>query len=122
MEKHSSTKKIIELEFRIIEKVKKLRINQGISKMKLSKAIRAPDSFVGKVESYTHPDKYNFKHLHRIALKLKLKSIKDLMPIKNPEFEEIEIVYQMVPKTNKDGSVSKQLEVKVIEIKPVEEK
>ena len=120
MVKITSTKRLTELEFRIIEKVKELRTKNNLSKMELSEAIGLANSFVGKVESYAHPDKYNFKHLNRIAEALKLKSIRELLPLEMPKFEDIEVVYEMIPKKNRDGSESKQLEINVIEIRPVE--
>lgn len=119
MKKFKSKKKVTELEFLIIEKVKDLRISNGISKMELSEAIGVSNSFVGKVESYSHPDKYNFKHLYKISIALNLKSIRELIPNEIPKYEDVEIIYEMVPKTNKDGSVSKQLESRVIKIEPV---
>lgn len=119
MRKIKSKKRITELEFLIIEKVKHIRIRKGISKMELSEAIGVSKSFVGKVESYAHPDKYNFKHLYRISKTLKLKSLRDLIPGEIPNHEDIEIIYEMVPKTNKDGSASKQLESKIIKIEPI---
>lgn len=118
MKKNKSLKKITELEFNIIEKVKEIRISKNKSKMQLSRDIGVDESFIGKVESHLHPDKYNFKHLYKIAITLKLKSIKELMPESIPQYEDIEIVYEMVPKINKDGSESKQLEAKVLEIRP----
>ncbi|MCY4778908.1 XRE family transcriptional regulator [Sphingobacterium sp. UT-1RO-CII-1] len=122
MEKLVSKKKITELEFRIIEKVKEVRTKKGVSRMQLSNDIRVDKGFVGKVESYAHPDKYNFSHLFRIAKILKIKSIRDLIPNDMPKYEDIEIVYEMVPKINKDGSQSKQLESSVLEIRPKTER
>ncbi|TDQ81073.1 hypothetical protein CLV99_0448 [Sphingobacterium yanglingense] len=118
MKKLVSKKKITELEFRIIEKVKEVRTKKGVSRMKLSEEIGVDKGFVGKVESYAHPDKYNFSHLFRIAKILKLKSIRSLVPSAIPTYEDIEIVYEMVPKINKDGTQSKQLESSVLEIRP----
>lgn len=120
MKKFTSRKKITELEFRIIEKVKELRTKHNLSKMELSEAIGLANSFVGKVESYSHPDKYNFNHLNRIAIVLKLKSIRELLPSEIPKYEDIEVIYEMIPKINKDGSESKQLEVNILEIRPIE--
>lgn len=118
MKKNISLKKITELEFNIIEKVKEIRLSKNKSKMQLSRDIGVDDSFIGKVESLLHPDKYNFKHLYKIATVLKLKSLKDLMPDSIPKYEDIEIIYEMVPKVNKDGTESKQLESRVIKIRP----
>jgi len=120
MKKFKSKKNITELEFLIIEKVKETRIRKGMSKMELSEAIGVSKSFIGKVESHAHHDKYNFKHLYRIAIVLGIKSLKDLMPKEIPQHEDIEIIYEMVPKINKDGSESKQFESNVLEVTPVE--
>lgn len=119
MKKLKSKKKITELELLIIEKVKEIRTKKGISKMELSEAIGVSNSFVGKVESYAHPDKYNFKHLYKISRSLGIKSIRELIPKEIPKYEDIEVIYEMVPKTNKDGSESKQLESNILEVKPI---
>lgn len=121
MEKLISKKKITELEFLIIEKVKEIRNKKGISKMKLSQDMDLDPGFVGKVESLSHPDKYNFSHLFKIGKILKTKSIRDLIPNYMPTYGDIEIVYEMVPKINKDGSKSKQMESNVLEIRPAKQ-
>lgn len=118
MRSYKSKKSITELEFRIIERVKELRIVRNYSKMELSVAIGVANSFVGKVESYGHPDKYNFKHLYRIAKFFNLNTIQDLIPYDIPQHESVEIIYEMVPKSKRDGSSSKQLEPNILQIIP----
>lgn len=119
MKKHTSVKNISELEFLIIEKVKSIRSEKKISRQELSRLMGLADSFVGKVESYAFPDKYNLRHLALIAKALKLKSTRELLPTGIPEYDIIEVIYEKVLKTNKDGSPSKQFEEKVISIEPI---
>ena len=120
MKKLKARKNITELEFLIIERIKRIRIEKGLSKMELSEAIGVSNSFVGKVESLSHPDKYSFKHLYKISKVFEIKSVRELIPKEIPRYGDIEIIYEMVPKKNKDGSQSKQLEANVLEINPIE--
>lgn len=114
-----SVKNISELELLVINTVKKIREDQNISRRELSIKMGLAHSFVGKVESLSFPDKYNIRHLYLIATALKLKSIHELFPSKLPKYDLIRITYTKAPKTNKDGSESKQLEEKVVKIEPV---
>ena len=82
----------------------------------LEELMNLSKSFVGKVEALGQPDKYSIRHLALIAKALKLKSLYELLPKSIPDEDIIEIVYTKVPKINKDGSESKQLEERIIEI------
>lgn len=110
---------ISELDYIIIENVKALRIKQNLSKQELSKKMGVAAGFVGKVETLSLRDKYSIRHLTLIAKALDLKSIQKLLPTKLPKNDLVKITYTKAPKTNKDGSVSKQMEEKVIKIEPI---
>lgn len=110
---------ISELDYLIIEKVRTLRIKKNLSKQELSKKMGVAVGFVGKVETLSLRDKYNIRHLGLIANIFELKSVRDLLPEKLPKYDLVKIVYTKTPKTNKDGSESKQMEEKVIRIEPV---
>ncbi|MAO18957.1 helix-turn-helix transcriptional regulator [Muricauda ruestringensis] len=108
--------KISKLDYEIINQVRKLREKKGVSQRDLSELMNLSKSFVGKVEALGQPDKYSIRHLALIAKALKLKSLYELLPKSIPDEDIIEIVYTKVPKINKDGSESKQLEERIIEI------
>lgn len=117
MQKH--TIKISKLDYEIIIRVKELREQKGISQRDLSKLMNLSKSFVGKVEALGQPDKYSIRHLTLISKALKLKSLISILPKSIPQEDIIEIIFEKTLKLNKDGSISKQFEEKIIEIRPI---
>ena len=51
----------------VIEKVKQFRLKVGISQAELAFRIDVSSGFIGKVESYKYPTKYNLNHLNKFA-------------------------------------------------------
>ena len=51
----------------VIEKVKQFRLKAGISQAELAFRIGVSLSFIGSVESYNAPSKYNLNHLNKFA-------------------------------------------------------
>lgn len=118
--KNNYEKKVIsEIDYLLIEEVKAIRIRKGLSKTQLSLKLNLAGSFVGKVEDLSQRDKYSIRHLPLLAKALELKSIGQLFPKDIPSNNMIEITFEKVPRINKDGSESKQLEEKVIEIRAI---
>ncbi len=72
---------ITEIEEYIINKVKEIRIEKGISQLALSQKISLSSSFISHVESNKRRAKYNINHLNLIAKALDC-SPKDFMPEK----------------------------------------
>jgi|SRR5690606_9858462 len=117
MEKYSV--KLSKLDYEIINRVRELREQKGISQRDLSGLMNLSKSFVGKVEALGQPDKYSIRHLTLIARALKLESLADLLPRSIPDEDIIEIIYEKRPKLTKNGHESKQLEEEIIEIRTV---
>lgn len=113
------TIKISKLDYEIINRVRELREQKGISQRDLSEIMGLSKSFVGKVEALGQPDKYSIRHLTLISKALKLKSFIPLLPKSIPQEDIIEIIYEKTLKLNKDGSISKQYVEKIIEIRPI---
>lgn len=111
-------KTISAVDYLLIEEVKAIRIEKGISKAQLSAKLKLAESFVGKVEDLSQRDKYSIRHLPLLVKALGLKSIGQLFP-KVPSENIVEITYEKVAKLNKDGSMSKQFEERIIEIKEI---
>lgn len=111
---------ISQLDYKIILKVKVLREKKKLSQRDLSEEMKLSKSFVGKVEALGQPDKYSIRHLNLIAKAFTLKSVAELIPRGIQAHDMIEIIYEKVPKLNKDGSKSKQFEEKIIEIVPIQ--
>ncbi|RZK34841.1 MAG: XRE family transcriptional regulator [Pedobacter sp.] len=110
-------KVISEVDYLLIETVKALRIEKGISKAQLSSRLKLAGSFVGKVEDLSQRDKYSIRHLPLLVEALGLKSIGELFP-KTPVNNMLEITYEKAAKLNKNGINSKQFEEKIISIRP----
>ncbi len=65
----------------IIEEVKSLRIEYGLTQILLSQKLNMSDSFVGHVETPKRRAKYNINHINALAKIFKC-SPKDFMPEK----------------------------------------
>ena len=68
-----------EIEKHIIEKVKLMRKEHGLSQLELSQKLDLNDSFISHVESASKRAKYNINHLNQIAKILNC-SPKDFWP------------------------------------------
>lgn len=55
------------LDIYIIEKVKAMREERGMTQIALSQAMGVADSFISNVESVRRRDKYNVNHLNELA-------------------------------------------------------
>ncbi|MFR5659227.1 MAG: XRE family transcriptional regulator [Butyricimonas faecihominis] len=63
----------------VIDRVKELRVNAGMTEVELSRLLGLDDRFVSHVESPDYPDKYNLNHVNACAVILQC-SIKALLP------------------------------------------
>jgi transcriptional regulator with XRE-family HTH domain len=70
---------ITPIEQYIIDKVRKMRLEKGISQRDLSRLLDLTDGFIGKVETPKERAKYNFQHVNEIAKIFKC-SPKDFLP------------------------------------------
>jgi len=70
---------LTEIEKHIIEKVKLMRKEHGLSQLELSQKLDLNDSFISHVESTSKRAKYNINHLNQIAKILNC-SPKDFWP------------------------------------------
>lgn len=69
------------IEIHIIEKVKELRKEKGLTQLELSHKLNMNDSFISHIESSSKRAKYNINHLNEIA-KIFECSPKDFWPEK----------------------------------------
>jgi len=104
------------VEFEVIEKVKELRKSKGWSQRTLSNKMGFSESFVGKAESLSQPEKYNLRHLIILKKIFSLKTLDDLFPKELPNDDLIVIKYTKVLKQNKNGTPSKNTEDRIEEI------
>lgn len=70
------------IELYVINRVKAMRIEKGISQAELAFMINVSSGFIGKVETSNLPTKYNLNHINKIAEVLCV-SPKELLPNKS---------------------------------------
>ena len=68
-----------EIDIYVINKVRELRTNAGISQADLALALDLSVGFIGHIESPKYRAKYNLSHLNKLAQVLNC-SIKDFFP------------------------------------------
>ena len=56
-----------QIELFVIQRIREIRIRQGISQSMLAYGIGVSAGFIGQVESPKYPAKYNLNHLNEIA-------------------------------------------------------
>jgi transcriptional regulator with XRE-family HTH domain len=70
---------ITPIEQYVIDRIRELRLEKGISQRELSRLLDLTDGFIGKVETPKERAKYNLSHLNEIAKIFKC-SPKDFLP------------------------------------------
>ena len=107
-----------EIDWYVINRVKKLRTDMDISQEQLSIKMGLSERFVNKVEDLTSQTKYNLRHLNLIVKAIGV-SFSDLLPPKGTSHDFVKIKARRKRLVNKDGKLSQRTEVEVIEIVPV---
>jgi transcriptional regulator with XRE-family HTH domain len=77
----SSTANTSEIELYIIERVKQMREEAGMTQAQLAFAMELSYGFVGQVESTNHRAKYNLNHINKLA-KIFNRDFRDFFPEK----------------------------------------
>lgn len=75
------TWEITPIEQYVIDKVRDMRTEQGISQRELARLLDLTDGFIGKVETPKERAKYNLQHINDLAKVFKC-SPKDFLPDK----------------------------------------
>jgi len=107
-----------EIDWYVINRVKVLRTEKGISQEQLSIHMGLAEGFISKVENFTDPAKYNLRHLNLISKILGV-GFAELLPAKATSNDYLKIKLRRKKRVNKDGTVSKRTEVEVVEIVPI---
>lgn len=116
MDKIYKTKAIFRIEYELIFNIKDLRGERGWSQEVLSGKMGLAENFVGKCESLDQPEKYNLRHMGILKKVFGFESLDDFFPNGIPEDEQIVIHYKKVPKKKADGTESKLMDNKVVDI------
>lgn len=91
-----------QFDFELVNHVKFLRKEQGISKENLSIKMGLSKTFVGNVESFTQRHKYSTRHLTLLAKAFGFKNISDLLQFPTPKYDKIKITVKQT--FNESGS------------------
>ncbi len=70
---------ISKIELYVINRVKEIRLENGISQAELARLLDVSEGFIGNVENKNYRAKYNIKHLNELA-KIFRCSPKDFLP------------------------------------------
>jgi len=108
---------VSQLDWYIINQVKKLRKKKGISQDNLSVRMGFSEKLVGSIENPTLGARYNIRHLNLLAKALEC-TIWDLLPEEPLENDMVKLKIKRWHKTNKDGTLSTKTEMEILEIKP----
>jgi transcriptional regulator with XRE-family HTH domain len=106
-----------QLDWYVINQVKKIRRSKGISQADLSVKMGFSEKLVGSIENPTLKAKYNVSHLNTLAKALEC-TIHDLIPSIPFELDLIQLKIKRSFKVSKDGKPSKKTTLEVVEIRP----
>ncbi len=70
---------LTEIEIYVINKVKELRLKNGLSQAELADKINVSSGFIGKIESMKYNSKYNLNLINKVARAFDI-SPQDLLP------------------------------------------
>ena len=110
---------ISQLDFLLIERVRTLRIANGLTQLQLTQKMKLADGFISKVETYTERAKYSIRHINLLASALNC-TIQDILPLEQPKYDMVILTLRRTNKINKNGSLSQKKTTNVIKIEPKE--
>lgn len=106
-----------QLDWYIINQVKKLRNKKGISQAHLSVEMGFSEKLIGSIENPTHKAKYNIRHLNLLASALGC-SIWDIIPEKPVENDLVSIKVKRTFMVNQKGKLIGKTKLEILNIKP----
>lgn len=104
-------------DYLLIAHIKEMRDKKGLTQLQLSQKMKLSDGFVSKVETLTERAKYSIRHLPLLAKSLDC-NIEELLPKDEFRYDKVILTIHRSAKRNKDGSISKKKESKVVHIEP----
>ncbi|MEK6521909.1 helix-turn-helix transcriptional regulator [Myroides odoratimimus] len=107
---------ISQFDFDLINHIRRLRENRGMSQQDLSRKMGVSNSFVGNVESITQRHKYSTRHISLLAKAFEFENISDLMDFKTPKYDRILVVYEVETVKEKSKVMSYRI-IRIEEIK-----
>lgn len=105
-----------QFDYDLINHIKKLRIEKGLSQEKLSLEMGLARSFVGNVENIKENHKYSTRHISLLAKAFGFKNISELMDFPTPQHDRIKVTVKQI--YNESGT--KVMESEVVGIEGIE--
>lgn len=109
------TFEIIQFDFDLINHIRVLRENAGLSKEELSLKMGLAKSFIGNVESYTQRHKYSTRHIALLGKAFAFRNISDLMDFPTPRYDKIRVTIKQT--LNESGT--KITNSEILKIEPI---
>lgn len=106
-----------EFDYMLINHVRQLRIQNGLTQLQLTQQMKLADGFVSKVETLVERAKYSIRHLPLLAKAFNC-TISEVLPEVIPKYDVVIITLKRTFKINKDGSISTKRTSEVISIEP----
>ncbi|MBS1682220.1 MAG: helix-turn-helix transcriptional regulator [Bacteroidetes bacterium] len=109
---------ISQLDWYVINQVKKLRRKKGLSQSDLSVEMGFSEKLIGSVENPTLNARFNIRHLNLLAKALDC-TLWDLIPEKPFDNDLVKIKIKKSARITKAGSTSSKTEFEILEVKPL---
>jgi transcriptional regulator with XRE-family HTH domain len=109
---------ISQLDWYIINQVKKLRKKKGISQSALSVEMGFSEKLIGSIENPTLSARFNIRHLNLLAKALDC-TLWDLFPEKPLENDLVVVKIKRAPMLTKSGASTSKTKFEILEIKPI---
>lgn len=108
---------ISQLDWHIINRVKEIRKQKGMSQSELSVAMGYSDKYIGSVENPNLKAKFNIGQLNRLAKALKC-SLWELVPETPFDNDLVRIKLKRVPRLSKKGKPTRKTDFEMVDMKP----
>lgn len=116
---------LVHLDFLIIEQIRKLRLNAGLSQMDLAHKVGVSEGFIGNIENQKNPAKHNIRLLSKIFIACEANSYSEFnnIPITSHDIVRIRMKYFDKEKLDKQPKINKEPEERfeIISIVPLTE-
>lgn len=109
---------ISQLDWYIINRVKEIRKEKGMSQSELSVAMGYSDKYIGSVENPNLKAKYNISQLNRLAKALKC-GLWELLPERPFDNDLVRIKLKRVARLSKEGKPTRKTDFEIVDMKPV---
>lgn len=109
---------ISQLDWYIINRVRELRKEKGISQSELSVEMGFSEKLIGSVENPTLTAKFNIRHLNLLAISLKC-SLWDIVPKEPFASDMVRVKIKRVTRLAKNGTSTGKTDFEILEVRAI---